>query len=361
MAHHEWGARPAPLPRHGVQGLSNLGKMIGRVDGDCERAAVPNCRRALVAGAEAEYTLALQHHPTRRSLPKGEYHMTEQQRPTDLAQRIVQFPAVRILLAIVWVFVAVAAAQFVVALLPAQETAPVAILAVAVSVSMACVAYLAYVRIVEKRRASELAASGAIAELAAGILTGAALFTVTIGILWALGCYAVTGTNDWTAMLPAFTAATFAGVVEEILFRGVLFRIVEEWLGSWPALLASALVFGLLHLMNPNATLIAGVAIALEAGIMLAAAYMLTRRLWLAIGIHFAWNFTQGGVFGVAVSGTAAHGLVQSVLTGPEILSGGAFGAEASIVAVVVCLAAGAYLLWRVYRKGNLVKPFWRR
>lgn len=287
--------------------------------------------------------------------------MTEQQRPIDLVWRIIRHPAVRILLACVWVFAAVTVAQIAVLLLPAQGTAPVAMLSVAVTVALACVAYAAYARIVERRRASELAASGAVTELAAGVLTGAALFTVTIGILWVLGCYTVTGTNDWTAMLPALAAATFAGVIEEIIFRGVLFRIVEEWLGSWPALLASALIFGLLHLMNPNATLIAGVAIALEAGIMLAAAYMLTRRLWLAIGIHFAWNFTQGGVFGVAVSGTTAHGLLQSVLTGPEILSGGAFGAEASIVAVGVCLAAGAYLLWRVYRKGNLVKSFWRR
>lgn len=287
--------------------------------------------------------------------------MTEQQRPIDLVWRIIRYPAVRILLACMWVFAAVTVAQIAALLLPAQGTAPVAMLSVAVTVAIACVAYAAYALIVERRRASELAAPGAVAELAAGVLTGAALFTVTIGILWALGCYTVTGTNDWTAMLPALAAATFAGVIEEIIFRGVLFRIVEEWLGSWPALLASALIFGLLHLMNPNATLIAGVAIALEAGIMLAAAYMLTRRLWLAIGIHFAWNFTQGGVFGVAVSGTTAHGLLQSALTGPEILSGGAFGAEASIVAVGVCMAAGAYLLWRVYRKGNLVKSFWRR
>jgi hypothetical protein len=126
-------------------------------------------------------------------------------------------------------------------------------------------------------------------------------------------------------------------------------------------LVISAVVFGFLHLIYPNATLVAAVAIALEAGILLAAAYVLTRRLWLAIGIHFAWNFTQGGIFGVAVSGNQARGLLQSTLTGPELLSGGAFGAEASLFAILVCLAAGVYLLWRAWRKGSFVTPFWRR
>jgi CAAX prenyl protease-like protein len=60
------------------------------------------------------------------------------------------------------------------------------------------------------------------------------------------------------------------------------------------------------HLLNPNATLVAGLAIALEAGVMLAAAYLLTSRLWLSMGIHFAWNFTPGGIFGAAGSGQSA-------------------------------------------------------
>ena len=108
-------------------------------------------------------------------------------------------------------------------------------------------------------------------------------------------------------------------------------------LGTWLALLISALVFGLLHLANPNATLMAGLAIALEAGLMLAAAYLLTGRLWLSMGIHFAWNFTQGGIFGAAVSGQTSSGIFSSVLQGPALLTGGDFGAEASVVAMVVC------------------------
>jgi hypothetical protein len=70
-------------------------------------------------------------------------------------------------------------------------------------------------------------------------------------------------------------------------------------------------------------------ALALEAGVMLGAAYLVTRRLWLAIGIHGAWNFTQAGIFSVPTSGIAMNGVFVGALGGPAWLSGGAFGAEA--------------------------------
>lgn len=287
--------------------------------------------------------------------------MTEQAQLTNRLGRIVQFSPVRMALASVWLIAMFTIAQSAVELLPAQGTIPVAALSVTVVVSITYLAYAAFVRTIEKRPVSEFAASGAVAELANGVLVGAALFTITIGILWGLGYYTITGVNDWMIAVPALAGALISGMFEETLFRGILFRMVEERLGTWLALLISALLFGLLHLGNPNATWFAAVAIALEAGVLLAAAYVLTRRLWLAIGIHLAWNFTQGGVFGVAVSGNQAGGLLQSSLAGPEFLSGGEFGAEASIVAVLVCAAAGVYLLWRAQNKGHFMKPFWRR
>jgi membrane protease YdiL (CAAX protease family) len=152
-----------------------------------------------------------------------------------------------------------------------------------------------------------------------------------------------------------------AGVTEELLIRAVAFRILEGWLGSWLALSASAVLFGLMHLPNPQATVLSSVAIALEGGVMLAAAYMVTRRVWLAIGIHVAWNFTQSGIFGVTTSGVDSTGYLEGHLQGPSVLSGGAFGPEASIVAVAVCLAAGLYLVRVANAKGHILKPSWRR
>jgi membrane protease YdiL (CAAX protease family) len=220
-------------------------------------------------------------------------------------------------------------------------------------------AYWAYVRIVERRAVTELSSAHAGRELGGGLVLGALLFSTTIGILAALGAYQVTGNNGWLIMLASLPASILAGVLEEVVIRGVVFRILEQWLGSWIALAISAAIFGALHLLNPGATLLNAAAISIEAGVLLAGAFMLTRRLWLCIGVHIAWNFTQGGVFSVAVSGGKSTGLLQSRMVGPDWLTGGTFGAEASVVALVVCAAAGMVLVALAIRKGNVVAPFW--
>jgi membrane protease YdiL (CAAX protease family) len=220
-------------------------------------------------------------------------------------------------------------------------------------------AYRTYVQVVERRTATELSGTHAMRELGAGVLLGTLLLSLTIGVLAALGIYQVTGTNGWVAMLATLPAFVLAAVLEEVVMRGVVFRILEQWLGSWIALAISAALFGLLHLLNPGVTLLNAGAVMLEAGILLAAAYMLTRRLWFCVGIHFAWNFTQGGIFSATVSGGATNGLLQSRLIGPAWLSGGAFGAEASVVAVIVCLAAGLVLLRAARHYKHVIPPSW--
>jgi membrane protease YdiL (CAAX protease family) len=220
-------------------------------------------------------------------------------------------------------------------------------------------AYWAYVRIVERRAVTELSSSRAVRELGGGLVLGALLFSTTIGILAALGVYQITGNNGWLIMLASLPASILAGVLEEVVIRGVVFRILERWMGSWIALAISAVIFGALHLLNPGATLLNAAAISIEAGVLLAAAFMLTRRLWLCIGTHIAWNFTQGGIFSVAVSGGKSTGLLQSRMAGPDWLTGGTFGAEASVVALVVCAVAGLVLVVLAIRKGNVIAPFW--
>ncbi|MFQ5399313.1 MAG: lysostaphin resistance A-like protein [Anaerolineae bacterium] len=229
------------------------------------------------------------------------------------------------------------------------------------SASCAGLAYIAYVRVIEKRPVTEVGRSGALSELGIGTTLGAGLFVSVIVILWGLGYYRVIGVNGLTILFLPFIESIFAGVVEELVFRGIVFRLMEESLGTWVALAFSAFFFGFAHAANPNATLFSSLAIALEAGILLGAAYLFTRRLWIAIGLHFAWNFTQGGIFGIAVSGHQRSGLLQPQITGPDFLTGGEFGAEASIFAVLICLTAGVYLLWRAKGMGHWTAPFWKR
>ncbi len=222
-------------------------------------------------------------------------------------------------------------------------------------------AYALYVRWVEKRPLVEFGRHGALRELGAGLLLGASLFGLCVGVLALMGNYRITGTRELGMLWVPIWIALASGTIEEILFRGVIFRLLEESLGTWIALTISAALFGAIHIGNPNATLLAAVAIAFEAGVMLAAAYVLTRRLWLAMGIHAAWNFTQSGIFSVPVSGFPIQGVFIGELRGPAWLSGGAFGVEASVVAFAVCTAAGIALLLMAHRRGRFIAPFWRR
>jgi CAAX protease family protein len=273
-------------------------------------------------------------------------------RAGGLASRVLSYPATRLVIAMLWLggwLFGVLSLKIKPAWLTEVTGAVVAV-----------IAYAVYVRVVERRRISELALARAPAEFGAGFMIGAALFTMTIGIIWALGDYTVTGVNYWTVILAPLALSLGAGVLEEILFRGVIFRITEEWIGSWGALAFSSFLFGAGHLANPHATLVSALSIALEAGVLLGAVFMVTRRLWLPIGLHAAWNFTQAGIFGAAVSGMAQPGLLVAKISGPAWATGGAFGPEASLPAVLVSLS-GVWLLVYIVKSGRIVRPIWRR
>lgn len=230
------------------------------------------------------------------------------------------------------------------------------------SAGICALVYWLFARFVERRAAvAEFGALGWLRELGAGWLAGFALFAVVIGIITALGGYRVMGSNPPSVLLVPFVLSLCTGVTEEIILRGLFFRLIERLCGSWIALAASAALFGAAHLANPNATWFAGVAIALEAGVMLAALYMVTRRLWAAIGLHAAWNFAQGGVFGVAVSGFAQQGWLRPQMLGADLLTGGAFGAEASLPSIVIDTLFGVALMVVAVRRGRIVAPAWVR
>jgi uncharacterized protein len=152
------------------------------------------------------------------------------------------------------------------------------------------------------------------------------------------------------------------GVTEEIITRGFIFRLVEIVGGTWIAVLVSSALFGAAHASNPGATLTSSMAIALEVGVLLAGAYVLTGRLWFPIGLHTGWNFAEGSIFSMSVSGLSAPGgLIAGTLRGGAILTGGAFGPEASIAAVVLCLCVAALLFWRAIRTARIKSLDWAR
>jgi membrane protease YdiL (CAAX protease family) len=195
-----------------------------------------------------------------------------------------------------------------------------------------------------------------------GLGAGLGVFSLAVAVAAVLGVYRIVGPGDLTDLVPALVGpALFAAVSEELVFRGILFRWIEDFGGSWFALLVTSAFFGAAHLHNPNASPIAAIGIAFEAGIMLGAAYMLTRSLWFPMGIHAAWNFAQGEIYDIPVSGTKVHGMVDAQLSGPPLLTGNGFGLEASLIAIIVATLFGLWLLWLAIRKGELVQPHWVR
>lgn len=228
----------------------------------------------------------------------------------------------------------------------------------------ALAAYLVVARVLERRRAPvELRLRGLAPRLGLGAVAGMVLVGLCFGLIVALGGYVVTGSRSaseiqWGFLI--FISGLQAGVTEEILFRGVLQRLTEEGLGSWASLALWSAVFGLAHLGNPNATVVGTIIVALI-GVTQGALYLLTRSLWVCIGMHLAWNLTQGLLFGTPVSGTSARGWLVGHPTGDPLLSGGAFGVEASVVtAVIMTLVAAGLVAW-IARRGLAVAPYWVR
>jgi membrane protease YdiL (CAAX protease family) len=275
--------------------------------------------------------------------------------------KIVQFPVVRIVIAILFVGVGLIVGQTVLNLLRSSfadtNTALANLIAFVLITPATYFAYWLYVRYIEKRGMTELSGPNALRELSLGLLVGVGLLSLIIVVLWLLGFYHVNGYDlIWFSLLGAFAGAFVSGFVQELIFRAIIYRITEEWLGTWWAIAISAVLFGLIHLTSEGATIFSALAVALQAGVLLAAAYALTHRLWLALGIHLGWDFANDGIFGVGVagqSGQSIKGLLQANLNGPSLFTGGALGVEASLITLVVMVIASLILLRMAYQKGE--------
>ncbi|MFC7533220.1 CPBP family intramembrane glutamic endopeptidase [Actinoplanes sp. GCM10030250] len=237
-----------------------------------------------------------------------------------------------------------------------QENAWLTLVVGAVTAVVAVVVYGWVVRRTERREVTEIARHGAVARTGRGVLIGIGMFAVVIGNIAFLGGYQVHGVGSVTGAIGLLGFMAAAAVTEELIFRGVLFRILEERAGTMISLLVTGVVFGVMHLFNPGASLWGAIAIAIEAGFMLAACYAATRNLWVPIGLHFGWNFAAGGIFSAVVSGNGQpDGLLDATTSGPAVLTGGDFGPEASLYAVVAGAVLTLVFLWLARRRGTIV------
>lgn len=242
---------------------------------------------------------------------------------------------------------------------PAAVTAtgpgPVPVLGAVVAVGV----YWAVMRRLARRATPEIAWRGAGRQALLGGAIGLAFLLTTALLITVLGGFSFSWAHS--AVLPAVASVLAvqagAAVTEELIFRGVALQAIEQRWGSWVAVAVTALFFGAAHMANPGATLWSGLAIAVEAGVMLGAAFLWRRSIWLVVGLHFAWN-TAEQLLGVPVSGHAPDARLWTVhVTGSSLLTGGSFGLEASVIPVVISLLLTAGMFAAARRRGNLVLP----
>lgn len=220
-----------------------------------------------------------------------------------------------------------------------------------VAVSLICIAaYRAAIRALERRDPAELRWKDAAATLP-GFAIGTLLICSAQAVALALGAARFDGIVASWAPVIGLIVSLMAAVAEEILFRGILYRCLREAFGIIPAVSLSALVFGGLHLFNKGATVTSALAIAIEAGLMLSLAFEWSGALWLPIGIHLGWNYVEGPILGGAVSGFATTGLFRIASPGPALWTGGAFGLEASLQAVILGGATAALFALAIRRQ----------
>jgi len=192
-----------------------------------------------------------------------------------------------------------------------------------------------------------LYANGWSKQLLFGILFGAILIIIIIAIMSLSGLLNFIGVNFNHITYSQFWAGllVFVGVgfFEELLSRGFIMTTLKTTRNKWVIVILSSFIFGVLHIANLSTTPFALINITLI-GILIAYLFIKTGRLWAPIGVHFAWNFVQGNIFGSLVSGVDTISIMQLEIIGAEWLTGGEFGLEGGIICTIVTLFGLIYV-----------------
>ncbi len=233
------------------------------------------------------------------------------------------------------------------------------------SISDAAIALITYIflfKFYEKRKVKEISVSSLGKNAVIGFVTGLTLQSLFILIIYAAALYSIISVNRLSFLIPGFMQALTAGFVAELLLCGIVFRLTEEKLGTVIALAFSALLFAVAHGTAKGATLISTFATMMQAGIMLNAAYVFSRSLWLPIFLHFSWDFAEPAIYGAINPGIAFQkSLLSSKIGGPAFITGGEFGPQNSIQSLILCSITALIFLWIASQKNNFIQPCWKK
>ena len=283
---------------------------------------------------------------------------------TTTKRRIINLPLTKIILGLLLCFTAYILAQQLVGKVLDLTTVDKNyrnLIKGILSSSFVILTYIYFYSKFEKREIGEFSSKGIKKNILLGLLIGTALQGLTILVICVWGKFQIISINPFSYIITPFAVAFSVAIFEEILLRGIVFRIIEEKLGSYISLAISAIIFGAAHLLNPDSSLISTLCIGIV-GFMFGAAYIYSRSLWLPIAIHFSWNFVQSGIFGAITSGNEkTSSLFNTNISGDNLITGGAFGPEGTIQATIFWLLVSVILIVLITQQNKLIKPFWKR
>lgn len=286
--------------------------------------------------------------------------------PTSKIGSFFQFPLVRIIIALLFIFPVFILYKlfrdFIVLPSPEEFRSYIQYVGAIFSFLFLIFAYRLYIKYIEKRKAHELLIKHSLNEFGKGFLITAVLVFIVVAFLYVLGNYQI---SEWNSnkliVIDLFMKFLMGALIEEILFRLIVFKLTEELLGTWFAFGIQVLFFGFSHVLNENATIFTSFAVVIIGGVLYTAAFMYKRRLWIVLGLHTGWNFIQSGVFGMPNSGSPYEGLIIPSIQGKGWITGGSFGIEASYIAILLCLIVGVYFIMQAIKANQIVQPVWIR
>jgi uncharacterized protein len=216
--------------------------------------------------------------------------------------------------------------------------------------------YISLFSFYEKRKITELSSATFGGNANLGFFTGFILQSLFIFVIFLAGDYTIVRVNAFSDMMPAFIMAFTAGFVAEIIIIGIVFRLVEKQFGTGVSITIMLILFIIAHSGVKDGNLISVLSTSINAGLLLPAAYVFSRSLWLPIFMHFAWDFTEPGIYGaINPSISITKSLFDSKISGSRLITGGPLGPQNSIQALIICLVLGLIFLWLAKMKGNMI------
>lgn len=284
--------------------------------------------------------------------------------PTTLAGRFVQQPLFRAFVVVLFLMPIVIFNSVTVSEVLPRLQEPVAtyvdIIRLLITIPILLISYQWYCRSYEKRPATEIDPNDGIALWGVGAAVAATMVLVFVGMIELFGDYRVVDSRGGVQLVANFLTFTAGSLLQDLVLLCILYRLLEEFAGTWVSLLVSLSIFGATHLLNEGQS-ITSAAMLMLSSLIFIAPFILTRKIWLTWGFHAGWNFMQAGVFGMLNSGVQFKGWLIPEITGPEWVVGGLVGLEGTPHSMLLDFLIGLIIMAIAVKHEKIVKPSWKR